>query len=205
MLDIYYGAMQAEPARLDIVIAVQADKTCLNIDLDYSRRFSTMFVDACRPFVDPSRHAALERICFMMFHLSHATVRLILSRDLDQARCLSRRLQVGPGQPVAGLHLDHALIRHCCLDKKKPDATMGVRSARANQQGGMGCPAGKSQQWRRPAHALVPGPDEMLDRIGADRQCRGRAQIVPAQADVVELVIVHLADVAMGPGDWPCA
>ena len=84
MLDIYFGAMQAEPARLDIVIAVQADKTCLNIDLDYSRRFSTMFVDACRPFVDPSRHAALERICFMMFHLSHATVRLILSRDLDQ-------------------------------------------------------------------------------------------------------------------------
>lgn len=84
MLDIYYSAMRSDPARLDIVIAVQADKSCQNIDLEYSRRFSALFVDAARPYVDPSRHAALERVCFMMFHLSHSTVRLILSRDLEQ-------------------------------------------------------------------------------------------------------------------------
>lgn len=78
MFDAYYGVIRDNPGHLDILIAVQADKTLMSIDIAASWQLGDMFFEVAKPMVLPERHDALLSMSRLLFHLSHSAVRMAL-------------------------------------------------------------------------------------------------------------------------------
>jgi AcrR family transcriptional regulator len=79
MLDYYYQRIIADPAILDMVNAVQADKGSKCADIAATRRHADLFCESARPFIAEERFEAFQRVTFLMFQLASGAVRLALS------------------------------------------------------------------------------------------------------------------------------
>jgi len=85
MFDYYYRRIASDPAIMDLLNAIQADKTLNNVDIDVARRHAVAFCDVARQFIPAERFDAFQRVAFLMFQLAISAVRLALSVPGDQA------------------------------------------------------------------------------------------------------------------------
>jgi AcrR family transcriptional regulator len=76
LLDYFYSRVSEDPAVLDLLNAVQADKTLTDLDLGYTRRQAECFCAVGEQFIPEHRRDEFRRITRMMFHLVLAAVRL---------------------------------------------------------------------------------------------------------------------------------
>lgn len=79
ILDLYHQQIAADPAILDMMNAVQADKALKNVDIAETRRQAHLFCAAARPWIDEARFEAFSRMAFLMFQLANGAVRLALA------------------------------------------------------------------------------------------------------------------------------
>ena len=98
MLDYFFGRVHADPAILDLINAVQADKALLNLDVASTRRQADSFCEAGRPFVPASRYEDFRRVAFLMFQLTAGAVRLALSDGQDKTGVLDDYKTIIRGQ-----------------------------------------------------------------------------------------------------------
>ncbi|MGV3551092.1 TetR family transcriptional regulator [Rhizobium sp.] len=107
MVDYLYALVSEDTASLDLLNAVQADKTLSDLDLATSRRQAEWFCGAGERFIPEARHEEFRRATFLTFHLSFAAVRLALweqpseTRVLDDFKTLIRRQLEDFQRPVA--------------------------------------------------------------------------------------------------------
>lgn len=85
LLDFYYDRVQSDPAILDLINAIQADKALKNIDITETRRQAESFCAVARPWIPRTRFEAFCRVTFMMFQLANGAVRLALSAEPSEA------------------------------------------------------------------------------------------------------------------------
>jgi AcrR family transcriptional regulator len=85
LLDFYYERIKSDPAILDLINAIQADKALQNIDLAETRRQTDCFCTVARQWIPESRFEAFRRVTFMMFQLANGAVRLALSAGPPEA------------------------------------------------------------------------------------------------------------------------
>lgn len=78
LLDYFYSRVSEDPAVLDLLNAVQADKTLTDLDLAYTRQQAEIFCRTGERFIPEARHAEFHRITFLMFHLAFGAVRLAI-------------------------------------------------------------------------------------------------------------------------------
>ncbi|MDB5554589.1 MAG: TetR family transcriptional regulator [Rhizobium sp.] len=98
MLDYFFGRVHSDPAILDLINAVQADKALLNLDVESTRRQADSFCEAGRPFVPVSRYEDFRRVAFLMFQLTTGAVRLALSDGQDKGTVLEDYKTIIRGQ-----------------------------------------------------------------------------------------------------------
>lgn len=98
MLDYFFGRVHADPAILDLINAVQADKALLNLDVASTRRQADSFCEAGRSFVPASRYEDFRRVAFLMFQLTAGAVRLALSDGQDKTGVLDDYKTIIRGQ-----------------------------------------------------------------------------------------------------------
>jgi AcrR family transcriptional regulator len=79
MLDYYYERISSDPAILDLLNAIQADKALKNIDIADTRIQAQMFCERGRSFIPEGRFVAFERVAFLMFQLANGAVRLAMT------------------------------------------------------------------------------------------------------------------------------
>ena len=84
MLDYFFARLKADPAILDLINAVQADKTLMSLDVESTRRQAASFCEAGRRFVPASRYEDFCRVAFLMFQLTSGAVRLALAEESGQ-------------------------------------------------------------------------------------------------------------------------
>jgi AcrR family transcriptional regulator len=84
-LDLYHQRIVADPAILDMMNAVQADKALKNVDIAETRRQAHLFCAVARPWIDEDRFEAFNRVAFLMFQLANGAVRLALSVEGDES------------------------------------------------------------------------------------------------------------------------
>jgi AcrR family transcriptional regulator len=87
-LDLYHRRIVADPAILDMMNAVQADKALKNVDIAETRRQAHLFCAAARPWIDEERFEAFSRVAFLMFQLANGAVRLALAVEGDEAQAI---------------------------------------------------------------------------------------------------------------------
>lgn len=85
LLDYYYQRIVADPAILDMVNAVQADKSSKGADIAATRRHAGQFSEHARPFISEEQFEAFQRVTFLMFQLASGAVRLALAVGPDEA------------------------------------------------------------------------------------------------------------------------
>ncbi|WP_246697571.1 hypothetical protein [Rhizobium sp. G21] len=85
LLDYYYRRIVGDPAILDMVNAVQADKSSKGADIAATRRHADQFSQSARPFIAEEQFEAFQRVTFLMFQLASGAVRLALSLGPDEA------------------------------------------------------------------------------------------------------------------------
>jgi AcrR family transcriptional regulator len=85
ILDGYHRRIVSDPAILDMMNAVQADKALNNMDIAETRRQAHLFCETARPWIAAERFDAFSRTAFLMFQLSNGAVRLALSVDGDES------------------------------------------------------------------------------------------------------------------------
>lgn len=78
LLDHFYGSVAEDTSVLDLLNAVQADKTLMNLDLAASRRQAEWFCAVGLRFMPEARHDEFRRATFLMFHLAFGAVRLAI-------------------------------------------------------------------------------------------------------------------------------
>lgn len=78
LLDYFHSRIAEDPAVLDLLNAVQADKTLTDLDLAYSRQQADYFCKAGEGFIPEARHEEFRRVTFLMFHLAFGAVRLAI-------------------------------------------------------------------------------------------------------------------------------
>ncbi|CAN7553879.1 TetR/AcrR family transcriptional regulator [Rhizobium sp. LjRoot254] len=98
MLDYFFERVHSDPAILDLINAVQADKALLNLDIESTRRQTNSFCEAGLPFVPASRHEDFRRVAFLMFQLTAGAVRLALSDGQDSGNVLEDYKTIIRGQ-----------------------------------------------------------------------------------------------------------
>ena len=98
MLDYFLERVHSDPAILDLINAVQADKALLNLDVESTRRQSDSFCEAGRPFVPASRFEDFRRVAFLMFQLVTGAVRLALSDGQDRTGVIDDYKTIVRGQ-----------------------------------------------------------------------------------------------------------
>jgi AcrR family transcriptional regulator len=79
IVDLYLKRILADPAMIDVVNAVQADKTLNNADIIATREQSNAFCEVARPWICSEQFEIFRRIAFLMFQLAGGAVRLALS------------------------------------------------------------------------------------------------------------------------------
>ena len=85
MLDFYYHRVESDPAILDLINAIQADKALKNIDITETKLQAELFCAVARPWIPEERFEAFGRVAFLMFQLANGAVRLALSAEPDEA------------------------------------------------------------------------------------------------------------------------
>jgi AcrR family transcriptional regulator len=85
LLDFYYRRISSDPAILDLLNAVQADKALTNIDITETRTVSGLFCGRAKAFVVADRWQEFERVAFLMFQLANGAVRLALAVEPSEA------------------------------------------------------------------------------------------------------------------------
>jgi AcrR family transcriptional regulator len=96
LLDYYYSRIVEDNSILDLLIAVQADKTLTELDIASTRRQAERFCAVGVRFVPPERHDAFRRSAMLMFQLAFAAVRLaVVEKDheghaLEDFKALAR-------------------------------------------------------------------------------------------------------------------
>ena len=84
----YYDRIRLDPAIIDVLNAIQADKALKNIDVTETRMQAGTFCEVARPWIAEERFEAFQRITFLMFQLANGAVRLALAVDPDEARAI---------------------------------------------------------------------------------------------------------------------
>jgi AcrR family transcriptional regulator len=84
-LDLYHQRIVADPAILDMMNAVQADKALKNVDIAETRRQTRLFCAIARPWIDEGRFEAFSRVAFLMFQLANGAVRLALAVEGEES------------------------------------------------------------------------------------------------------------------------
>jgi AcrR family transcriptional regulator len=85
ILDLYHQRVLSDPAILDVMHAIQADKALKNVDIVETRRQAGLFCNVARPWIDEEQFEAFSRVTFLMFQLANGAVRLALSMASDEA------------------------------------------------------------------------------------------------------------------------
>lgn len=98
LLDFFFDRVRSDPAVLDLINAVHADKTLLQLDVESTRRQADRFCEAGRPFVPASRYEDFRRVTFLMFQLTAGAVRLALSEGPDRTCVLEDYKTIIRGQ-----------------------------------------------------------------------------------------------------------
>lgn len=75
----YHLRLMADPAMVDVISAVQADKTLNAAYVEAIRRLAHLFCDVARPWIDPKRFEMFSRQTFLMFELARGVIRLALA------------------------------------------------------------------------------------------------------------------------------
>lgn len=88
ILDLYHQRIVSDPAILDMMNAVQADKALKNVDIAETRRQAHLFCETARPWIDEARLEAFSRTAFLMFQLANGAVRLALAVGGDESRAV---------------------------------------------------------------------------------------------------------------------
>ena len=89
LLDYFYSHVAEDPSTLDLLNAVQADKTLSDLDLASSRRQAEWFCEVGERFIPEARHDEFRRATFLMFHLTFAAVRLAIWERSESGCVLS--------------------------------------------------------------------------------------------------------------------
>lgn len=98
LLDFFFDRVRSDPAVLDLINAVHADKTLLQLDVESTRRQADRFCEAGRPFVPASRYEDFRRVTFLMFQLTAGAVRLALWEGPDRTCVLEDYKTIIRGQ-----------------------------------------------------------------------------------------------------------
>ncbi|MBL0370413.1 TetR family transcriptional regulator [Rhizobium sp. KVB221] len=85
ILDFYYERIASDPAILDLLNAIQADKALHNIDIAETKFHVDLLCSVARTWVDTERYDAFRRIAFMMFQLANGVVRMALAGEPAEA------------------------------------------------------------------------------------------------------------------------
>ena len=88
ILDAFHQRIISDPAVLDLLNAVQADKALQNVDIGETRQQAAIFCDAARPWVDADQFEAFCRVTFLMFQLAGAAVRMALAVEDAEAQAI---------------------------------------------------------------------------------------------------------------------
>ncbi|MDB5522589.1 MAG: TetR family transcriptional regulator [Rhizobium sp.] len=88
ILDVYHQRILTDPAVLDLMNAVQADKALKNVDIIRTRQQAHLFCDTARPWIEDDRFEAFSRVTFLMFQLANGTVRLALAVEGTEAQAI---------------------------------------------------------------------------------------------------------------------
>ncbi len=88
LLDGYYEMVRRHPAMADVINAVLADKKLGQLDVQDSRWHATVLYGSIEHWVPPARRDEFQRVIFMFNHLIGGLMRLLLSVDEHQARCM---------------------------------------------------------------------------------------------------------------------
>lgn len=88
ILDGYHRRIVSDPAILDMMNAVQADKALNNMDIAETRRQAHLFCEIGRPWIDEERFEAFSRTAFLMFQLANGAVRLALAVGGDETQAV---------------------------------------------------------------------------------------------------------------------
>lgn len=90
LLDRYYAMMKENPALLDLVNAVHADKSLQHEDLEQTERIVDEFYDASHHLMPRIAHAQYRRTLFLLFQLASAAVRMALAMKPDEGSAMVR-------------------------------------------------------------------------------------------------------------------
>ena len=80
-VDMFYTRMRANPAIPDLMVAIQGDKTLLDMDIEETKLQADVFTEHTRIFVAEEDRPAFDRAARILFHLAGATVRLSLRME----------------------------------------------------------------------------------------------------------------------------
>lgn len=86
--DLYGQRVRSDPAILDMLNAVQADKALQNVDISDTRQQVQILCDVARPWIAEDRFEAFGRTAFLMFHLANGAVRLALAVGDDESHAI---------------------------------------------------------------------------------------------------------------------
>lgn len=96
----YHQRLLTDSAMVDVLSAVQADKTLNAAYIQSIRKLAHLFCEVARPWIDPVRFDMFSRQTFLMFELARGVVRLALA--------------VG-GSEAEGIMTDHKSIIYTLL------------------------------------------------------------------------------------------
>lgn len=88
ILDLYHQRILSDPAMLDVLNAVQADKALNNADIEATRQQAHLFCSVARPWIDRDRFDVFSRVTFLMFQLAGGAVRLALSVEGEESQAI---------------------------------------------------------------------------------------------------------------------
>lgn len=93
LIEQWYQMHINDPALLDVMVSVSADKAMQELELRYSRKISALIFETLKPFYDDMHWVALSEIAFLLAHLSLAAVRMALSVGREEGRSLMDRFK----------------------------------------------------------------------------------------------------------------
>ncbi len=93
LIEQWYQMHVNDPALLDVMVSVSADKAMQDLELGYSRKISALIFETLKPFYDDMHWVALSEIAFLLAHLALAAVRMALSVGRTEGRSLMDRFQ----------------------------------------------------------------------------------------------------------------
>ncbi|WP_158285754.1 TetR/AcrR family transcriptional regulator [Pseudohoeflea suaedae] len=82
-VEMFYMRMRENPAILDLMVAIQGDKTLLNMDIEETKKQADIFNQGTRHLIQEEDRPQYERAARILFHLAGATVRISLRMEAE--------------------------------------------------------------------------------------------------------------------------